>query len=54
MNRDAAIEIRLADTVREGKSGTNGESSIDAYREPCVKQIAGEKLLHNTGGSAWQ
>ena len=40
------------DTMRKGESGTNGESSIDIYIPPCAKQIAGEKLLHNTGSPA--
>ena len=33
----------------EEKSGTNRESSIDKYMLLCAKQIAGEKLLYNTG-----
>ena len=33
-------------TVGEGKSGTNGESSIDIYTLPCAKQTAGVKLLY--------
>ena len=49
---DANIEKRLVDTVREGESRMNGESSIDIYILPCVKQIAGEKLLYNTGSPA--
>ena len=40
------------DTVGEGESGMNGESSIDIYIPPCVKQIAGEKLLRNIW-TAW-
>ena len=43
-NGNANIENRLTDTVREGKSGTNGESSIDIYTLPCMTLIAGEKL----------
>ena len=35
------------DPVEEGESGANGESSIDMYTLPCVKQIADEKLLHS-------
>ena len=35
------------DTIREGKSGTNGESRIDIYTLSCVKQIANKKLLYN-------
>ena len=31
MNRDADVETRLVDTVREGKGGANWESSIDTY-----------------------
>ena len=40
-------------TVDEGVSGTNGQSRIDIYTLPCVKQIAVEKALHNTGSPAW-
>ena len=40
------------DMVGEGESGMNGESSVDIYTLPCVKQIAGMKLLYNTG-RAW-
>ena len=46
-NGDADIENRLVDTIREGKSGTNGESRIDIYTLSCVKQIANKKLLYN-------
>ena len=35
------------DTVQEGESGTNGESSINIYIPSCIKWIAGEKLLYN-------
>ena len=52
-NGDADIENGLVDIVAEGKSGMNGESSIDIYTLPCVKQIAGEKLLYNTESPAW-
>ena len=31
------IENRLVDTVGEGKSGKNGESSIDIYTLLCIK-----------------
>ena len=31
----------------------NEESSIDMYTPSGVKQIAGGKLLNNTGGPAW-
>ena len=31
----------------------NGESSINIYTLLCVKQMAGEKLLYNTGSPAW-
>ena len=37
----------------EGKSGTDGESSIGIYTLSCIKEIAGEKLLYNTGIPAW-
>ena len=43
----------LMDTAQGGKSGTNGDSRMDIYILPCVKQIAGEKVLDNTGSPAW-
>ena len=52
-NGDADVENGLVDAVGEGESGMNGESSIDIYIPPCVKQTAGEKLLYNTGSPAW-
>ena len=52
-NRDSDIENGLVDTVGEGERGVNGESSVDIYILPCVKQIATDKLLHNTGSPAW-
>ena len=45
-------ENGLVGTVDEGKSGMLGEISINIYELPCVKQIAGMKLLYNTGSSA--
>ena len=36
-------------TVGEGVSGTNRESSINMYTLSGVGQIAGEKLLCSTG-----
>ena len=51
-NRDANTENGLVDTVGEGKSGMNGESSINIYTLSCIKQILGKKLLHKTGGPA--
>ena len=41
------------DTVQEGESGMNGESAINIYTLPCVKQIDGDKLLYNTGSPDW-
>ena len=41
------------DTVGEGKSGVDRESNIYIYTPPCIKWIAGEKLLYNTGRTAW-
>ena len=49
MNGDSDIENGLVNTVGNGESGTNRESSIDIYTLPSVKQIAGEKLVYNTG-----
>ena len=37
------------DTVQEGESGTNGESSINIHTQLGVRWIAGEKLLCSTG-----
>jgi len=48
-NGDADIENRRVDTAREGESGANGENSTDTYTLLCVKQVAGEELLHNIG-----
>lgn len=39
-------------TVGEGVSGTNGESSINVYTLSGVGQIAGEKLLCSTGAQS--
>ena len=48
-NGDANLENRLVDTVVEGESGTDGESSINIYTLSDVRWIAGEKLLCSTG-----
>ena len=37
----------------EGEGEMNGDSSMEAYTLPNVKQIASGKLLYNTGSSAW-
>ena len=52
-NGDTDTENRLVDTAGEGKSGMNRESSLDIYILPCVNEIAGEKLLYNTGSPTW-
>ena len=41
------------DTVREGKSRTNGESRIDIHTLSCVKQIANKELPYNSKSPAW-
>ncbi|RJF75347.1 hypothetical protein D4Z77_08730, partial [Campylobacter coli] len=48
-NGDTDVENGLKDTVREGESGTCGESSINIYTLSGVKCVAGEKLLFSTG-----
>ena len=48
-NGDADIENRLVDTVGEGESGMNEESSTYIYTLPQVKQVAGKKLPCNAG-----
>ena len=50
---DTVVENGLVDTVREGKSGMNGESSINTHTLSCVKRIADEKLLYNKGSPIW-
>ena len=47
-NGDGDVENRLWTQWGEGKSGMDGQSSIDIYIVPCVKEISGEKLLYNT------
>ena len=37
----------------ERESGVNGESSMEAYTLPCVKQITNGNLLYDTGNSNW-
>ena len=36
--------MQRVDSVGEGESGVNGESSITIYTLPCVKWTGGEKL----------
>ena len=48
-NGDSNIENGLVNTVGERKSEMNGESSTDIYTLPCIKEIAGEKLLYTQG-----
>ena len=42
---NAELENGLLDTVWEGQSDTNGESSVDIYTLPSVRWIGGEKVL---------
>ena len=51
-NRVADIENRCVNTGNEGGCGMKGKIGIDIYTLPCVKQIAGRKLLYITGSSA--
>ena len=37
----------------EGEEKTNGESRMEAYALPSVKQIANENLLYDSGNSNW-
>ena len=50
-NWDANVENEICG--HRGESGRNGGNRIDMYTQPCVKQIACERLLCNTGNSAW-
>ena len=52
-SEDTDVVHGPADTGREGEGGMNGKSSINMYTLSCVKQVAGGKLLYNTGGPAW-
>ena len=47
-NGDSDVN-RHVDTVGEGESGINGESSINIYTLSCVKWMAGGKILYHTG-----
>ena len=54
-NGDADMENRLMDMGQEekGESGMNGESCMEAYTLPYVKQIASGNLLYDSGNSNW-
>ena len=39
--------------ARKAEDGANWENSIDIYTRSCVKQIASEKLLYDTGSPVW-
>jgi len=52
-NGDADVENGLVATVGEGERGMNAETSINICTLSCVKWIAGEKFLYNTGSSVW-
>ena len=41
------------DTAGKGEEGTNGETRIDIYALPFVKQIASGKRLCTIWSSAW-
>lgn len=50
-NENADIDNGLVDTVVEGKSGMNGENSINIYTLPCVKCIVSSHCI--MGSPAW-
>ena len=52
-NGDTDVENGIKDTVREGESGTYGESSVNIHILSGVRWIAGEKLLGSTGSPLW-
>ena len=37
----------------EGAGGMNGESSVETYTLPCVKQRVSGNLLNDSGNSNW-
>ena len=52
-NRDADIENRLVHPAGEEEGGTNGESGIETYILPQIKQRASRNLLYDTGTPTW-
>ena len=48
-NREAEIENRFVDTVREGEGGADWESSTEAHMLACVKGTDGGRLLPEHG-----
>ena len=52
--READVEAGLVGTVGVGEDETNGESSINIGTLRCVKWVAGEKFLCNTGSPVWR
>ena len=52
-NIGSDTENRPVATAGKGEGGMDWESSIDIHKLSCVKQIANEKLLYNTGSSTW-
>ena len=52
-NGDADTENRLVDTGGEGEGGTTGESRLETYLLPYIKQIASGNLLYDSVSSDW-
>ena len=52
-NVGADVENRFVDTLGGKGRGRNGETSLDIHTLACVEEIAGGKLLYNTGSRAW-
>ena len=50
-NGDTDVENNLV--ARKIENGANWENSIDIHTWSCVKQIAREKLLYDTGSPVW-
>ena len=50
-NGDSDVEKRLEDTEREGEDGMNGDSNVETYTLPYVKQRASENLRYDLGSS---
>ena len=46
-DRDADVENGLADTVREGKGGTNWKSSTRTYTPPSIKEPVGSCYIQH-------
>ena len=50
-NHDGVITHLESDILEEGENGTNGESNMETYTLPYVKQIGHGNFLYDSGNS---